>query len=81
MRLGGKTSQEVRKLKVVQREVVTLRAQLRTTSSQDEFARWAKLGRELDRQTAELGKLSKNLVFHFLPFLLGIEMVLWKYCC
>lgn len=44
--------------KALQREVVTSRAQLRATSSQDEFAKWAKLRRMLDKKIADLEKLS-----------------------
>lgn len=42
----------------LQREVVASRAQLRATSSQDEFAKWAKLRRTLDKKVADLEKLS-----------------------
>lgn len=45
--------------KALQREIVVLRAQLRATSSQDEFAKWAKLSRVLEKKVAELETLSK----------------------
>lgn len=49
---------DVASQKALQREVVTSRAQLRATSSQDEFAKWAKLRRMLDKKIADLEKLS-----------------------
>lgn len=57
--LPTKTSQEVRNQKALQKEVVKLRAELRGTSSQDEFAKWAKTRRVLDKKVVDLEKLSK----------------------
>lgn len=60
---------DVASQKALQREVVASRAQLRATSSQDEFARWAKLRRTLDKKVADLEKLSMLLAPPF--FLVG----------
>lgn len=49
---------DVASQKALQREVVASRAQLRATSSQDEFAKWAKLRRMLDKKVVDLEKLS-----------------------
>jgi hypothetical protein len=52
---------DVANRKALQREILLLRAQLRATSSQDEFANWAKLSRALDKKVAEFEKLSKYI--------------------
>ncbi|RPB07026.1 hypothetical protein P167DRAFT_540399 [Morchella conica CCBAS932] len=52
---------DIAKRKALQREIVVLRAQLRATSSQDEFAKWAKLSRTLDKKTAEFEKLNTSI--------------------
>jgi hypothetical protein len=44
----------------LQREVLQLRAQLRSTSSQDEFAKWAKLKRKEDKLLADFEKSSTS---------------------
>ncbi|RPA79902.1 hypothetical protein BJ508DRAFT_227165 [Ascobolus immersus RN42] len=48
----------------LQREVLTLRGQLRATSSQDEFAKWAKLKRKEDKLLADFEKSKKALESH-----------------
>ncbi|KAL0638472.1 GET complex subunit get1 [Maublancomyces gigas] len=45
----------------LQREVVASRTQLRATSSQDEFAKWAKLRRTLDKKVADLEQLTASI--------------------
>ncbi|KAA8903160.1 WRB/Get1 family [Sphaerosporella brunnea] len=47
--------------KAVRAEVLRLKKELAGTSSQDEFARWAKVRRSLDRKVAELEKLNTTL--------------------
>ncbi|RPA95579.1 hypothetical protein L873DRAFT_1812694 [Choiromyces venosus 120613-1] len=59
--LPTKTSQEVRNQKELQKEVVKLRTELRGTSSQDEFAKWAKLRRVLDKKITDLEKLTSSV--------------------
>ncbi|KAG0637986.1 CHD5-like protein-domain-containing protein [Tuber brumale] len=59
--LPTKTSQDVQNQKALQKEVVKLRAELRGTSSQDEFAKWAKTRRALDRKVADLENLTGSV--------------------
>ncbi|KAG0136740.1 CHD5-like protein-domain-containing protein [Tuber indicum] len=59
--LPTNTSQDVRNQKALQKEVVKLRTELRGTSSQDEFAKWAKIRRTLDRKIADLEKLTGSV--------------------
>ncbi|KAL2863087.1 guided entry of tail-anchored proteins factor 1 [Aspergillus lucknowensis] len=52
------TAQEQRKLK---REVVQLKRDMNNTSSQDEFAKWAKLRRRHDKAMSDYEALNKEL--------------------
>jgi hypothetical protein len=49
-----------RKHRELKRDVLATRDELRKTSSQDEFAKWARLRRKLDKQTADLEKLGES---------------------
>jgi len=53
--------QKQRKLK---REILTTKAELLSTSSQDQFAKWAKLRRKLDKSVADLDSLNNSLSSH-----------------
>ncbi|KAI9829040.1 MAG: GET complex subunit get1 [Thelocarpon impressellum] len=55
------TSASVQRQRILQREVLRLRKELGSTSSQDEFARWAKLRRQHDKALGELEKTSQSL--------------------
>jgi hypothetical protein len=52
----SKSAQEQRELK---RQFMKLRTELNATSSQDEFAKWAKLRRQHDKVLEQLEKSSK----------------------
>ncbi|KAI9887596.1 MAG: GET complex subunit get1 [Watsoniomyces obsoletus] len=54
----AKGAQEQRRLR---RELVRIRQEMNNTSSQDEFAKWAKLRRQHDKFQAELEKTSESL--------------------
>lgn len=41
-------------------EIIRLKRELRSTSSQDEFAKWAKLRRQHDKAVAEYEQQGKN---------------------
>lgn len=57
-----------RKLKT---EILSTKAEMLQTSAQDQFAKWAKLRRSMDKGLADLDKLSKSpivfIICHFLP--------------
>ena len=47
------------KQRALKKEILANKAELNATSSQDQFAKWAKLRRKLDKGLADLEKLSK----------------------
>ena len=52
-KLPTKTSSDVRSQTELRREVVRLKREMNATSSQDEFAKWAKLRRQHDKTLTE----------------------------
>lgn len=52
------TSKQIRQQRVMQQSYLKVRRDLAATSSQDEFARWAKLRRQHDKMLEELEKMS-----------------------
>ncbi|KAI8053178.1 WRB/Get1 family [Gilbertella persicaria] len=67
----------VMKQQKMKRDALQLKAELSQTSSQDEFAKWAKLRRKLDKATADLEKLSSEIAFSKTAFELKVKSVLW----
>ena len=61
---ASKTLQDLRK------SILEYQKKLAQTSSQDEFAKWAKLRRKLDKGISDLGKLSEFVVSASVPPLL-----------
>ena len=57
-RLPTPTAKAFREQKTKQAEFVTLRRQLAATSAQNEFSKWAKLQRQVDKLTVQLEKQS-----------------------
>lgn len=51
----------------LRKEILSLRAELKATSSQDEFAKWAKIRRNLDKKVAQLEDLSASPSLPLLP--------------
>lgn len=49
------------KQRKLRKQVLEDKAELGRTSSQDEFAKWAKLRRKLDKSLADLEKASKYI--------------------
>lgn len=47
------------KQRALKKEILANKAELNATSSQDQFAKWAKLRRKLDKGLADLEKLSE----------------------
>lgn len=52
------TSKQIRDQRELQQNYLKVRRDLNATSSQDEFAKWAKLRRQHDKMLEELEKLS-----------------------
>ncbi|RKP24898.1 CHD5-like protein-domain-containing protein [Syncephalis pseudoplumigaleata] len=63
------------------RTVLKLKNQLRQTSPHDEFAKWAKIRRRLDKTVSEYEELSSSLAYERTGFqiraAIGIRVLLW----
>ncbi|KAI7816449.1 WRB/Get1 family, partial [Gamsiella multidivaricata] len=68
---------KVFKQRQLKREVLTLKNDLSRTSSQDEFAKWAKLRRKMDSKIAELEKLTSELHVTKASFEIKFKSFLW----
>ncbi|KAI9250616.1 WRB/Get1 family [Sporodiniella umbellata] len=71
-----KDSQTLKQSKL-KTEVLKTKAELNSTSSQDEFAKWAKLRRKLDKGVADLEKLNSDIQYKRTVFELKFKSVLW----
>lgn len=58
--LPTETSKGAAQKQKLQTEFLKIRRELNTTSSQDEFAKWAKIRRQHDKQAEQLEKLSMS---------------------
>ncbi|KAG0292624.1 GET complex subunit get1, partial [Dissophora globulifera] len=65
------------KQRSLKKEVLTLKNELSRTSSQDEFAKWAKLRRKMDSKIADLEKMTSELNVSKASFELKFKGVLW----
>jgi len=63
LRLPTSLSKDARKQRELKREVIRLRTEMDSTSSQDEFAKWAKLRRRHDKTLEEFEALSACILF------------------
>ncbi|GIK03734.1 GET complex subunit get1 [Aspergillus viridinutans] len=61
LRLPTSTSKNAREQSRLKREVVQLKREMNNTSSQDEFAKWAKLRRKHDKAMDEYETMNKKL--------------------
>ncbi|KAJ7072006.1 WRB/Get1 family [Mycena amicta] len=66
-----------RRQKALKSELLTLKAELLRTSAQDQFAKWAKLRRSVDKGLAELEKLNGEIVTRRTTFSLKFNSVVW----
>jgi tail-anchored protein insertion receptor len=63
--------------KSAQNELLKTSASLKSTSSQDEFAKWARLNRQHDKQIQDLQKLTTVVDGHKAKFKKGAGMLIW----
>ncbi|KAJ7694255.1 CHD5-like protein-domain-containing protein, partial [Mycena olivaceomarginata] len=68
------TAARQRKLKS---DLLTLKAELMRTSAQDQFAKWAKLRRSVDKGLADLEKLNSEISARKSAFSLRFKTALW----
>jgi len=71
---NSKLSQEQR---VLQKELLDTKAQLLRTSAQDEFAKWAKLRRRVDKGLSDLEKLNSQIASNRTGFSIKFSSFLW----
>ncbi|KAI9789689.1 MAG: GET complex subunit get1 [Peltula sp. TS41687] len=76
-RLPTSTSKAVRDQKKVQREYLRVRREMNSTSSQDEFAKWAKLRRQHDKLLEQLEKSSAALATSKSSFDSAVTSLRW----
>ncbi|PYI20949.1 hypothetical protein BO86DRAFT_11824 [Aspergillus japonicus CBS 114.51] len=77
LRLPTPTSRKFREQNRLKREVVQLKRDMNNTSSQDEFARWAKLRRRHDKTMEEYEAMNKELASQKSSFDWGVKAVRW----
>ncbi|KAF9376589.1 GET complex subunit get1 [Podila verticillata] len=65
------------KQRQLKKEVLTLKNDLSRTSSQDEFAKWAKLRRKMDGKIADLEKMTSELHVSKASFEIKFKSLLW----
>jgi len=68
------TDARLRKLKA---ELMSTKTELLKTSAQDQFARWAKLRRSVDRGLADLEKLNSEVASNKTAFSVKFNTLLW----
>ncbi|GAA5991544.1 hypothetical protein JCM11641_000201 [Rhodosporidiobolus odoratus] len=66
-----------RSLKDKKAEILSLRAELAATSSQDEFSKWARLRRKLDKAVADLEATNSTIASERKAFLTKFKTALW----
>ncbi|RSH82298.1 GET complex subunit get1 [Saitozyma podzolica] len=67
------------KQRSLRKQVLEDKAELARTSSQDEFAKWAKLKRKVDKGLADLEKINNSLGSSKSSFSLRFSSVLWLF--
>ncbi|KAF7321865.1 Protein GET1 [Mycena kentingensis (nom. inval.)] len=70
---------EAQRQKALKNELLTLKAELLRTSAQDQFAKWAKLRRSVDKGLAELEKLNGEIATRRSKFSLQFNSVVWVF--
>ncbi|KAJ5882118.1 CHD5-like protein [Penicillium soppii] len=77
LRLPTPTSRTARKQQELKRAVLEQKREMNNTSSQDEFAKWAKLRRRHDKTMEEYEALNKALTSHKSSFDWTVKIARW----
>ena len=77
MRLPMRIRNQISLRKSIQKELLQTSAELKTTSSQDEFAKWARLNRHHDKQIQDLQSVTANIERHEAKFRRTIKLGIW----
>jgi hypothetical protein len=77
LKLPTSTSKNAREQSRLKREVVQLKREMNNTSSQDEFAKWAKLRRKHDKAMDEYEAMNKQLTAQKTSFDWSVKIARW----
>ncbi|KAH2222624.1 GET complex subunit get1 [Aspergillus fumigatus] len=77
LKLPTSTSRNARQQSRLKREVVQLKREMNNTSSQDEFAKWAKLRRKHDKAMDEYEAMNKKLTAQKTSFDWSVKIARW----
>ncbi|PKX93171.1 guided entry of tail-anchored proteins factor 1 [Aspergillus novofumigatus IBT 16806] len=77
LKLPTSTSKNAREQSRLKREVVQLKREMNNTSSQDEFAKWAKLRRKHDKAMDEYEAMNKKLTAQKTSFDWSVKIARW----
>ncbi|KAJ5610217.1 hypothetical protein N7510_006936 [Penicillium lagena] len=77
LKLPTSTARKGRDLQTKKREVLQLKREMNNTSSQDEFAKWAKLRRRHDKSLEEYEAMNKSLSSHKTSFDWTVKTARW----
>ncbi|CAH7684802.1 WRB/Get1 family [Phakopsora pachyrhizi] len=72
----SKLSKDRKKLKS---EILKTKLEFQSTSSQDEFAKWARLRRKMDKEVADLENLNKQITSARAKFSTAFSSVIWTF--
>ncbi|KAI9026661.1 WRB/Get1 family [Phycomyces nitens] len=61
----------------LKQDVLRMKSDLSKTSSQDEFAKWAKMRRKLDKGVADQEKMSSEIAYSKTAFELKVKSTIW----
>ncbi|KAK9367329.1 CHD5-like protein-domain-containing protein [Lipomyces kononenkoae] len=73
----SKAAKNVQQLREVQREAIAVSTERSNTSSQDEFSKWAKLNRKVDKLRGEIEKLNAGISTQRAFFKSQVRRVIW----
>ncbi|GAQ07810.1 protein get1 [Aspergillus lentulus] len=77
LKLPTSTAKHAREQSRLKREVVQLKREMNNTSSQDEFAKWAKLRRKHDKAMDEYEAMNKKLTAQKTSFDWSVKIARW----
>ncbi|KAK9455719.1 CHD5-like protein-domain-containing protein [Dipodascopsis uninucleata] len=75
----SKASKQTKELRIVQTDAIAISTERSKTSPQDEFAKWAKLNRKLDKSKTELERLGATLGSQKAFFKSYFRKILWVF--
>lgn len=71
--------ERIQKQRKIKRDILNVKHDLTRTSSQDQFAKWAKLRRKLDSKMSELDKITTSLGYLKTSFEIKFTTFLWVF--